>query len=372
MNRGMRVVGLFVTVSGLVLSVGCGNTTSPATSGTNQPTGDKLAEVNGMVIDTNEFDEAYSRTMPRGPEGENQDEVAKKKEVMDRLVADKVLYQEALRQGLDKDPKIQRMMINTLLRKDVYGSLKNSDISDEELQKYFDEHKDEFIVPEKVQVKRILIKVDGSTPDDAAKKKAEALLAEVKKNPDSFKDVAIKESQDVFARRGGDIGFISKEGKPGLDQKVVDEAFKLEANQISDVFKTDEGYNIVQVVNKRERVERSFDQMKGAVLRKLKTEKAKSIQDKYIDDLKKNAKITINEDKLKEHQPAKRAMPGFPGMMGPEGMPMMPPGALQPGAAAPGAAPVAAPAPAPGAAAPVAAPATAPAPAAKPGAEGSR
>lgn len=362
MNRGMRVVGLFMTVSGLVLSTGCGNTTSPATSGTNQPTGDKLADVNGMVIDTNEFDEAYSRTMPRGPESENQDEMAKKKEVLDRLVADKVLYQEALRQNLDKDPKIQRMMINTLLRKDVYGSLRNSDISDEELQKYFDEHKDEFIVPEKVQVKRILIKVDATTPDDAAKKKADNLLADVKKNPDSFKDVAIKESQDVFARRGGDIGFISKEGKPGLDQKVVDEAFKLEANQISDVFKTDEGYNIIQVVNKRERVERSFDQMKGAVLRKLKTEKARAIQDKYIDDLKKNAKITINEDKLKEHQPAKRAMPGFPGMMNPEGMPMMPPGAIHPGVASPGVH-AAVPAPAGNAAAPTSA---------KPGAEGSR
>jgi parvulin-like peptidyl-prolyl isomerase len=325
--------------------------------------------------------------MPRGPEGENQDEAAKKKEVLDRLIADKVLYQEALRQGLDKDPKIQRMMINTLLRKDVYGSVKNTDISDEELQKYFDEHKDEFIVPEKVQVKRILIKVDATTPDDQAKKKAETLLAEVRKTPDSFKDVAIRESQDAFARRGGDIGFISKEGKPGLDQKVVDEAFKLEPNSISDVFKTDEGYNIVQVVNKRERVERSFDQMKGAVLRKLKTEKSKAIQDKYIEDLKKNAKIAIDDAKLTSHQPkrAMPAMPGMPGMMGPEGMPMGAPAGLVPGApgmpgATPGAMPGAAPAAgapgaaAPGAAAPgAAAPApgaAAPAPSAKAGATG--
>lgn len=339
MKNGMRVMGLLLAVSGFALSVGCGNNTAgTATTGSKEDVGEALAEVNGMVIGTKEFDEAFARTMPRGPEGENQDEATRKQEVLDRLVADKVLYQEALRQGLDKDPKIQRMMINTLLRKDVYGNIKNSDIGDEELQKYFDEHKDEFIVPEKVQVRRILIRVDGTTSDTDAKAKAETLLADVRKNPDSFKDIAIKESQDAYARRGGDIGFVSREGKPGLDPKVVEEAFKLEPNSISDAFKTDEGYNIVQVVNKRERVERSFEQMKGAVLRKLKTEKSKAIQDKYIEDLKKNAKVVKHEDKLKAHTPAKPSMPsmmpGMPGAGSPISVPVAAPGGAPEGAPA--------------------------------------
>lgn len=377
MSNGKRVVGLLITVSGLALSVGCNSQsgTTPAGGGdaAKQDIGTVLAEVNGSKLGSTEFDEAFSRTMPRGPEGENQDESARKMEVLDRMVADELLYQEALRKGLDKDPKIKRMMINTLLRQDVYGQLKNNDISDEELSKYFEAHKDEFIVPEKVQVKRILVKVDADTPDGDAKTKADGLLAQVKANPESFKDVAIKDSEDSFARRGGDIGFISKEGKPGLDPKVVEEAFKLEANQLSEVFKTDEGYNIVMVVNKRERVERTFEQMKGAVLRKLKTEKSKEIQDKYIEDLKKNAKITKFEDKLKEHQPAKRAaggmggpegimpaggelppgMPGAPGgapggapmmMGGPEGGAPMPAGAPAGAPGAPGGAPMGAPA----------------------------
>lgn len=369
MIKRMQTFGLVLAVSGLFLMTGCPNN-SQTNSGTNTAAvdiGEKLAEVNGLAIGSNEFDEAYSRTM-RPPAGEQQDEAALKKEVMDRLVSDKLLYQEALRQGLDKDPKIQRMMINTLLRKDVYGAIKNNDIPDTELQAYFDQHKDEFIVPEKVQLRRILIRVDEKTNDEAAKGKIDGLLAEVQKNPDSFKDVAMRDSQDAFARRGGDMGFVSKDGKAGIDPKVIEEAFKLEAGAISGVFKTDEGYNIVQAVNKRERVERTFEQMKGAVLRKLKAEKSKEIQDQYVAKLKTNAKISIDEGKLGSYQPKSRmpaGMPGAEGMM-PGMMPGMAPG-MAPGAAGavpgapalPGAAPVAAPAEgapaAPAAAAPAAA-----------------
>lgn len=346
MKRGTRTVGLILTASVLALCSACENPTSSPSQPAAAPNalsaeevGEVLAEVNGMQVGTKEFDRTYARAMPSRPQDEVQDDNAKKQEVLDRLIADKLLYQEALRQGLDKDPKIQRMMINTLLRKDVYGTLRNSDISDEELQAYFEEHKDEFIVPEKVQVKRILIRISDETPEADARKKIDNILTEVRKDPDSFKDWAIKESQDPFARRGGDVGFISKSGKPGLDSKVVEEAFKLDAGQISDVFKTDDGLNIIQVVNKRDRVERSFEQMKGAVLRRLKTDKSRNLQENYVDNLKKNAKIVVNDEKLKAHEPDTKALPSmFPGSSlegGPRppaaaAKPLMPPGMRPP------------------------------------------
>ncbi len=327
MTRGFGLKGLIIAGSALILGSACGNG-SPSTAthksgASSQDVGDVLAMVNDMPIGTEEFDRTYARSLPRRTSDATQDEEAKKREVLDRLIADKLLYQEALRQGLDKDPKIQRMMINQLLRKDVYGTLRNSDISDEELRAYFEEHREEFVVPEKVQVRRILIKKGGDLSDEEARKKAEKIHAAVVADPASFKEWAMKESQDPYARRGGDVGFISRAGKPGLDSKVVEEAFKLEVDQISPVFETDEGYNIIQVVNKRDRVERSFEQMKGAVLRRVKTEKSRKLQKEYIENLKKNAKIVVNEDKLKEHKPeVKASQGGFPGirpMMQPSG-----------------------------------------------------
>jgi peptidyl-prolyl cis-trans isomerase C len=75
---------------------------------------------------------------------------AEKKEVADRMVEDELLYEEALKRGLDKDPKVKKVMVNTLLREEVYANVRSADFTDQELQTYFEAHKDEFIVPEKV------------------------------------------------------------------------------------------------------------------------------------------------------------------------------------------------------------------------------
>ena len=82
-----------------------------------------------------------------------------------------------------------------------------------------------------------------------------------------------KHSEDPYRRRGGDVGFVPKTGKPGLDPEIVDKAFAMEVEQVSEPFKTNEGYNVIYIANKRDRVERTFQQMKGSVLRKVKNEK---------------------------------------------------------------------------------------------------
>lgn len=274
--------------------------------------GETLATVNGIPVGAKEFEQAAARKAPASGDSLS---VEEKKEVLDSLVEEKLLYAEALRKGLDRDPKVQKVMVNTLLREDVYSTVKNSDFTDEMLQQYYDEHKSEFVVPEKVQIKRILVKVTDARPDADAKKEAERLRAEVVKSPDSFKDVAAKYSEDPYKRRGGDVGFVSKEGKPGLDQEIVNKAFEMETGAISDVFKTADGYNVVQVAARREQVERTFQQMKGSVLRKVKNEKMKELYDSYVAKLKTGADIKIDESKLAavEVKNARRPyMPGTP------------------------------------------------------------
>lgn len=273
--------------------------------------GEVLATVNGVQIGSKEFEQAAARKTPANGESLS---VEEKKEVLDGLIDEKLLYAEALRKGLDKDPKVQKVMVNTLVREEVFNTLKNSDFPDDVLQKYYDEHKSEFVVPEKVQVKRILIKVTPERPDADAKKLAEQLRAQVSGNPDSFKDVAAQNSEDPYKRRGGDVGFVSKEGKPGLDQQIVDKAFTLEVNQVSDVFKTEEGYNIVTVAARREQIERTFQQMKGTVLRKAKNARQQELYEAYVGKLKTGATIKIEEEKLAKIEIKSSRRPFSPGL----------------------------------------------------------
>jgi len=273
--------------------------------------GEVLATVNGVNITVDEFESAAARKQPS--EGSSLT-ASDKQEVLDKLVDEKLLYKAALTQGIDQDPKVQKVMVNTLLRQEVYASVRNSDFTDEELQSYYETNKEDFVVPAKVQIKRILIKVTDDRTDGDAKAEAERIHSEASSSPSSFKELAAKFSEDPYRRRGGDVGFVPKEGKPGLDQAVVDKAFSMDAEELSTVFKTDEGYNIVYVANKRERVERTFQQMKGSVLRKVKNERLKSLYESYVSNLKGSATVEIDEAKLGslEIKSAKRSLgPGF-------------------------------------------------------------
>jgi peptidyl-prolyl cis-trans isomerase C len=299
-----------------------GATAKPAAT---EDIGETLAMVNGNPIGTKEFEKAAARTMPK--EGDSLSP-AEKTEVLDKLVADKLLYQEALKKGLDKDPKVQKVMINTLLREDVYSQVRNSDFSEDVLKAYYEAHPEEFVVPEKVQIKKILVKVSDERPEAQAKAMAEKARAEVAGNPkDTFKDVAAKYSEDTYRRRGGDVGFVAADGKAGLDPDIVKKAFAMPTNTVSEIFKTSEGYNIIYVANRREKVERTFQQMKGSVLRKVKNDKVKELYDGYVAKLKGAAKIDVKEDKLASTEVKHVARPSLPpGTEMGAGVPLMPEG----------------------------------------------
>jgi parvulin-like peptidyl-prolyl isomerase len=308
-------------------NAGTNATKSTTGSATAKPgdIGETIATVNGNPIGSKEFEDAASRKTAADGGALSEPE---KKEVADRMVEDELLYQEALKAGLDKDPKVKKVMVNTLLREQVYANVRSADFTDQELQTYFEAHKDEFIVPEKVQIKRILIKVTEERPEADAQKLADTVHADLVKKPDSFKDLAEKHSEDPYRRRGGDVGFVAKTGKPGLDQAVVDKAFELKNEEISPVFKTDEGFNIISVANRREEVERTFQQMKGSVLRKVKNDKLKELYDTYVAKLKTGAKVEIDEAKIAKMEVQGAKQPSGPGMSlgGPGGSPMRPAG----------------------------------------------
>ncbi len=295
-----------------------GSTTPSAQGGNNaQDIGEVLATVNGLSVGSIEFQTAAARATPADGKELSLEE---RREVLDRLIDDKVLYQEALRQGLDQDPKVQKVMVNTLLREEVYANVRNSDFTDEELQAYYETNKEEFVVPEKVQVKRILVRRTDDRPIDEAMAEAARIRGEIAADPATrFKDAATQYSEDPYRRRGGDVGFVSSEGKPGLDQDIVDKAFTLEVDELSEVFETADGANLILVANRRERVERTFQQMKGSVLRKVKNEKLKEMYETYVDSLKQGATISVNEDKLAavEVETSRRPSLSAPGGLSP-------------------------------------------------------
>jgi peptidyl-prolyl cis-trans isomerase D len=150
---------------------------------------------------------------------------------------------------------------------DLEALKKDVSFTEEDLRKYYDENASRYGVPEERRASHILIKVERNAPADErakAKAKAEALLAEVRKNPASFADVAKKNSQDEgSAANGGDLDFLGREGTPFKEFNAALSAMK--AGEISNVVETDAGFHVIQFTAARGGEKKSFEAVRAEV-----------------------------------------------------------------------------------------------------------
>ncbi|MEK9940551.1 MAG: SurA N-terminal domain-containing protein [Methylotenera sp.] len=121
-------------------------------------------------------------------------------------------------------------------------------VSDEEVKKFYDENAAKFQGNEQRRASHILIGFSANATAEqkqAAKAKAEELLAAVKKNPKSFEELAIKNSQDPgSAAKGGDLGSF---GRGAMVKAFEDAAFSMKENEISNLVESEFGYHIIKL-----------------------------------------------------------------------------------------------------------------------------
>lgn len=143
-------------------------------------------------------------------------------------------------------------------------------VSDDDVSAWYEENKDQYRDEEQRRVSHILIE----TGDDeaAAKAKAEALLAEIKGGAD-FATVAEENSEDSFsAENGGDLDYIT----PGMMDDAFDSAvFSLKnVGDVTDVVKTEFGFHIIKLTDLKPETIKPFSDVAGEIRDNLITEKA--------------------------------------------------------------------------------------------------
>ena len=149
------------------------------------------------------------------------------------------------------------------------------EVGSDESHKFYEEHQADFSRPEQRQASHILINVATSAPQaeqDAARAKAEKLLAQVKQNPAKFAGLAKQFSQDPgSAPKGGDLGLFGR----GMMVKPFEEAaFSLKQGEISELVKSDFGYHIIKVTAIKPARVVSFDEARASIVNKLRQQKA--------------------------------------------------------------------------------------------------
>jgi len=254
-----------------------------------QQKGAVLAKVGTAVITEGDL-ERELKSLPDYAQQMFADEKGKEK-FLDELVKKEMLYQEALKKGLDKSPDFLKKaeefkkltLVSELLEKEIMAKAK---VSDQEAREYYEKHKEDFVTTSQIRASHILVK----TEDEANK-----ILARLKKG-EKFEEIAKKESIDKgSAKNGGDLGYFSRGQMVPEFEKAASE---LKPGEISKPVKSNFGYHIIKVTDKKTGPVIEYDRIKDLISQKLSGERQKEAFDKYVAELRKTYTVEIMKDAL--------------------------------------------------------------------------
>jgi len=169
-----------------------------------------------------------------------------------------------------------------------------TEVTHPELQFYYNEHRDEFRVPEQVNVRQIVIKMptgpDGKVDQkgiDEARKKADDVLAQLKSGA-KFEDLAKKYSDDPSGKDGGSLGWLARGRFP--DANVDKVAFSLPKGANSDAINAGYAFVILHVDDKQEAHFKTLDEVKAQIEPLIKLQKAQQAAQVQADALLSSAR----------------------------------------------------------------------------------
>jgi peptidyl-prolyl cis-trans isomerase C len=216
----------------------------------------------------------------------------RKRQFVENLVLNELLYSEGQRLGYDKDEEIDRQVTDLrrrlVVQRVVREFQKPPEITDEQAKAYYDENPNLYSTTQ-IRASHILVK------DEAA---AKEILEQVKADPSKFGDIAKEKSTDkTSGAKGGDLGMF---GQGRMVPEFERAAFSLKPNEISDIVKTQYGFHIILVTDRKEGERRPFDQVKDQIKATLRNKAIQDQQEKRYADLKQNANVKIDDKVLEK------------------------------------------------------------------------
>jgi peptidyl-prolyl cis-trans isomerase C len=233
-----------------------------------------LAKVNGAEIRQSDVALAEEEL---GPSLAQMDPATKDENVLAFLIDMKIVSKAAEDKKIqDGDDFKKRLAFtrNRLLMDSLLASEGKAATTDDAMKKVYEQASKEITGEEEVHARHILVETEDE---------AKAIEDELKKGAD-FAELAKKKSKDPGASDGGDLGFFTK------DQMVPEfsaVAFTLEPGKVSDPVKSQFGWHVIKVEEKRKRKAPDFDQVKSQI----ETYVTRKAQADYVGKLREAAKI---------------------------------------------------------------------------------
>nr|WP_300003124.1 peptidylprolyl isomerase [Tissierella sp.] len=231
-----------------------------------------VAKVNGKEISQRDVFKFLNEIDPQIAQQFNTPEGVQK--VIEELINQELIYLDAKENNLDEEERFKKLLEDSrvaLLKSYALNRL-IADVNpeEEELKQYYEEHKDHFKKPESRVGSHILIETE---------EEADKIYKEIEDGL-SFEEAARKYSTCPSKDKDGSLGEFSR-GQ--LVPEFENKAFEMEKGEISKPVKSQFGFHIIRIEDKKDQVEKSFDEVKEEI--KMQFTRLKQ-QDLYLDKIK--------------------------------------------------------------------------------------
>jgi parvulin-like peptidyl-prolyl isomerase len=241
----------------------------------NQMIEDKLilqeAKRRGVIVDESEIEDRF-------------------KEVKSKFPSEEVFYSEVQKAGLSTEVLKKRYKDNIMMGRLVSHEVKDKVVvTPFEIEQYYKEHSQELISPEAVHIRTIMLRYEGKESEALTKQKADDIMRLIKEGRD-FGELAKLYSQGIRSEEGGDFGFVEKgQMREDFDNVI----FSLKEGEVSAPLKTDTGYFIFKVEEKRQSKPLSMAEARDDIENTIYRQKAQKRYEEWMAKLKRDAFIQI-------------------------------------------------------------------------------
>lgn len=231
--------------------------------------------------------------------------------LLQRFPSEKQFHTQLEKLGKSPEEFRGELRSGLLMQKFIKQEIGQVEVTDQEIQKHFEQNKEQYQQSERVRARHILFKEEGEAD-------AEAEAKEVKKQLESganFSEMARKHSDGPSAKRGGSLGTFGRGEMVPAFEKV---AFGLEPGVISDPVKTQFGYHLIQVEEKMDSKPATLENSREKVAQQLRQQKRQQKMQKLVQRLREQSEITQN---IELPAPPKPQVPNKQGTVGQQAVP---------------------------------------------------
>ncbi len=314
---------LMVSIAALALPLAAQEKAAPAAAAAPPaPAAPKqVAIVNGEVITADRLDYLWSN-MGVGMR-DQYEKAGGKPAFLENYLRKRLVIQEAIKSGFDRRPDVlvdidaarESAIFDRYVRDVVAAPI----VTEGEIKQYFEDHKEEFAVPERIKVRHIVIAPTNTGPAPKTKEQAleriKAIAADLmshnieQRNTDPaaaaqlrlvyFADAARKYSEDGSASSGGDLGW---HAKGDLDLAFEDAAWHLQKGTMSGIVESKFGYHLILLEDHQPAGTQPYEEVRSTVREFLLSQKAADVMtavNKLTNELRMTSKVTLFPENIR-------------------------------------------------------------------------